>query len=166
MVRICALHPPAARPGGSGVRTRGGKRIAGYSPTCCSRYAGHCTHVRNAHTDNVPESVELSALAHCTHRARAPVAAASPRTRGRAPISTLEQLVAATGAAAPMCAMHTQIMCQEVSNCPHLHIAITGRARQWRRRSHALSQHAGWVLSDSFKPLRGPSHPCAPCAHR
>jgi len=77
--RICKLPPSAARAGGSGVRTHGCSRTDGYSPTVSSRYRGCRSHVRDAHTDNVPKSVDVAAFAHCTHRPRDPVAATSAR---------------------------------------------------------------------------------------
>jgi len=79
--RNCMFQPPAARAGGSGVRTRRCIRAEGYSPTSRSCYDDRRTHVRDAHTDNVPKSIELLASAHCTRRPRAP-GGGGVRTRG------------------------------------------------------------------------------------
>jgi len=166
MVRICALHPPAARPGGSGVRTRGCRWTDGPLQTARGHYWGSRAQMRDAHATNVSKRVEWSAFAHCTHRPRAPVAAASARGEEKGSPGTLPHAAAATRATAPMCAMRTPIKCRKVSNCPHLHIALTGRAPGWQRRPHARVEEHQLVLWNSSWPLRGPPHPCARCTHR
>jgi len=165
-VRISKWHPPAAGPDCSVDRTRGCHRNDEHLQTARSHYRGRRAQMRDAHATNVSKRVEWSAFAHCTHRPRAPVAAASARAGAAGPMGLCRQLAATTGAAAPRCEMRTPLTCQNVSNGPHLRIAPTGRAPRWQRRPHAGRKKDRQVLSHMLQPLRGPLHPCARCAHR
>jgi len=127
---------------------------------------GRRTYVRDAHTVIVPKSVQLPAFAHCTHRPRARVTAASARASLAAPIWACGELAAATGAAAPMCALRTTIVCRKVSNCPHFQVAPTGRARRRQRRPHARVQRDRQVLVKRLQPERVLPYSCERCAHR